>query len=74
MTPAKEFSCEFCEVFKNIIFIEYLETAASEFGRYYVYIFLFEVRLEEEEDKNYLRMTFECFDELFVLAKDYITK
>ena len=74
MTPAKVFSCEFCEVFKNIYFIEYLGTTASELGRYYVHIFLFEVRLEEEEHKNYLRITPECFDKLFVLAKNVITK
>ena len=37
-------------------------------------IFLFEVCLEEEEEyKNYLRITPKCFDELFVLAKDDIT-
>ena len=37
-------------------------------------IFLFEVCLEEEEEyKNYLRITPECFDELFVLAKDITT-
>ena len=41
-----------------------------------MYIDLSEVRLEEEEEeyKNYLRVTPECFDELFLLAKDNITK
>ena len=40
-----------------------------------MYILLSEVRLEEEEvRKNYLRITFECFDELFVIVKDDITK
>ena len=39
-----------------------------------MYIPLSEVLLEEEEEyKNYLRITPECFDELFVLAKDDIT-
>ena len=66
---------EFREVFKNTYFAEYVRTVASESKRYYVYIFLFEVRLEEwEEYKNYLRITSEYFDELFVLAKDDIVK
>ena len=30
VTPAKLFSCEFCEVFKKIYFVEYPRTAASE--------------------------------------------
>ena len=29
-TPAQVFSCEFCEIFKNGFFAEYLQTAASE--------------------------------------------
>ena len=32
MTPAKIFFCEFCEAFKNIYFLEYLQKAASELG------------------------------------------
>ena len=73
MTPAKVFSCEFCDVFKNTYFVEYLRTAASESGRYKVYIFLSEVRLKEEgEYENYLRITRECFDKLFGLLN--ITK
>ena len=40
-----------------------------------MYIFLSEVGLEEEKQyKHYLRINPECFDELFVLAKDNITK
>ena len=40
-----------------------------------MYILLSEVHLEEEEEyKHYLRMTPECFEELFVLMKDDITK
>ena len=40
-----------------------------------IYIFLFEVHLEEKEEyKNYLRITTECFDELFVLVKNDITQ
>ena len=40
-----------------------------------MYIFLSEVRLaEEEEYKNYLRVTPKCLDELFVPVKYYITK
>ena len=75
MTPAKAFSCEFCEVFKNTYFVEYLQMAGSELVRYYVHIFLFEVHLEEEEEyKNYLRITPVCFDKLFVLVKDNIAK
>ena len=45
-----------------------------------MYIFLSEVRLEEEEEeeeeeeyKNYLRMTPECFEELFALLNDDVT-
>ena len=38
-----------------------------------MYILHAEVHLEEEEEyKNYLRITPECFDELFVLMKDKI--
>ena len=75
MTPAKAFSCEFCEVSKNIYFAEYLRMAAFELVRCYVYIFHFEVWVEEEEDdKNYLSITPEFFDKLFVLAKEDITK
>ena len=75
MTPAKAFSCEFCEVFKNTYFVEYLQMAASELVRYYVHIFLFEVHLEEEEEyKNYLRITPESFNKLFVPVKHDITK
>ena len=33
-TPAKVFSFEFGEIFKNTYFIEYLQTAASESVRY----------------------------------------
>ena len=33
VTPAKVFSCEFCEVFK-IYFLEYLQTTAPELVRY----------------------------------------
>ena len=69
MTPAKVFCCEFCEVFKNIYFVEYLRTAAFELVTYYEYIFLVEVHLEEEEEyRNYVRITLECFEEVFVLA------
>ena len=40
-----------------------------------MYIFFSEVRLEEEEEhKNYLRITPECFHKLIVLVKDNITK
>ena len=40
-----------------------------------MYIFLSEVCLEEEEEyKSYLSITTECFDKLFVLTKDNITK
>ena len=39
------------------------------------YIYLSEVCLEEkEEHKNYLRIPPECFNELYVLVKDDITK
>ena len=41
-----------------------------------MYIFLSEVRFEEEEEekyKNYLRMTPECFEELFALLNDDVT-
>ena len=69
---------EFCKVFKNTYFAEYMRTVASESKRYQVYMFLSEVRLEEEnqykECKNYLRITSEYFDELFVYAKDHIMK
>ena len=39
-----------------------------------MYIFVSEVRLEEEEYKNYLKITPECLDELFVPVTDDITK
>ena len=40
-----------------------------------MYIFLSEVHLvEEEEYANYLRMTPECFDKLFVLGMSGIAK
>ena len=36
-----------------------------------MYILLSEVHLEEEEEyKNYLRITSECFDELFLIGRD----
>ena len=56
--PAKVFSCEFCEVFKNICFVECLQTAASELVRYILveYFPFSEVRLEEEEEyKDHLK-------------------
>ena len=66
---------EFCKAFKNTYFVEYLQTAASDSVRFKVYILLSKVHLEEEEEyKNYLRITPECFDKLFVLVKDDITK
>ena len=46
VTPAKVFSHEFCEVFKNT----YLRTDASESVRYEVYILLSESLLEEEKE------------------------
>ena len=71
MTLAKVFSSEFYEVFDTTHFVEYLQTAASELVSYQAHILLSEVRLEEEEYirvyKNYLRMTPEFFDKLFVL-------
>ena len=68
------FQC-ICKDFKNIHFVEYLQMAASESVRYQMYIFLSEVCLQEEEEyNNYLRITPECFDELFVLVKGDITK
>ena len=39
-----------------------------------MYILLSEVYLGEGEYKNYLRIIPECFDELFVLVKNDITK
>ena len=40
-----------------------------------MYILLPGVHLEEKEEyENYLRITPECFDKLFVLVKDNITK
>ena len=71
MTLAKVFSSEFYEVFDTTYFVEYLQTAASELVSYQAHILLSEVRLEEEEYirvyKNYLRMTPEFFNKLFVL-------
>ena len=71
MTLAKVFSSEFYEVFDTTYFVEYLQTAASELVSYQAHILLSEVRLEEEDYirvyKNYLRMTPEFFDKLFVL-------
>ena len=46
MAPAKVFSHEFCEVFKNT----YLSTDASESVSYEVYILLSESLLEEEKE------------------------
>ena len=71
----KGVSCEFYKVFMNTHFVESLRTAASESVRYQVYILLAEVCLVEEEGyKNYLRITPECFDKLFVLMKGDVTK
>ena len=65
------FSSEFYEVFDTTYFVEYLQAAASELVSHQAHILLSEVRLEEEEYirvyKNYLRMTPEFFDKLFVL-------
>ena len=33
VTPEKEFPCVFCEVFKNIYFVKYLQRAAFELVR-----------------------------------------
>ena len=46
VTPAKMFSHEFWEIFKNT----YLRTAAFESVRYLVYILHSECRLEEEKE------------------------
>ena len=60
--------------FKKQLFLEYLRTAASESVWYLVFTLLSDVHLEEKEEyKNYLRITPECFNKLFVLVKD-ITK
>ena len=60
------FSCEFCEVFRNIHFVEYLRTAVSELVRYKVYIFHSEVCLEEKVGyKSYLRIRPDHVNELF---------
>ena len=68
-------SKEFCVLFTNTYFVEYLRMVTSESVMYSVYIFLSEVRLEEEEEyKNYLRIASQCFDKLFVLVKGDITK
>ena len=70
---SKSVSCKLCYVFKYTYFVEYLLTVASEEFRYQVYILLSEVHLEEEEEyKNILRVTPECFVEIFVFAKDKI--
>ena len=62
-------------LFMNIYVVEHLLIAACELVKYRKYIFLLEVSLEEEEEnKNNLRITPECFDEICVLAKDDITK
>ena len=71
------FSCEFCEVFKNIYFVEYLRTAATELGIRckYSYLALWSpFRGVERVYKIYLKMISECFDELYVLVKNNITK
>ena len=69
MSPRKVFYCEFCEIFKNIYFVEYLRMTVSQLVRYEVYIFLPKVRLEEEEE---YKKTPECFDELFVVVKNLL--
>ena len=49
--------------------------AASKLVSNYLPIFFSDVCLEEEKEyKNYLMMTPECFDKLFVLLKDDIRK
>ena len=40
VTPEKEFPCVFCEVFKNIYFVKYLQRAAFELGVRCVFSFL----------------------------------
>ena len=63
-----------CEVFENTYFVEYLEIA-FESVRYLVHIFISKVHSEEKEEyENYLRITTECFDELFVLVKNNFTR
>ena len=37
-------------------------------------IFLFEVHLEVEKEYKHLRINPECFNELFALAKNIVTK
>ena len=62
--------CKIWEVSKSIYFAEYLQTDASESVGCWVNTLLLELRLEEEEEnKNYLCITPECFDELLNLRK-----
>ena len=59
----------------NIYVVEHLLIAACELVKYRKYIFLLEVSLEEEEEhKNNLRITPECFDEICVFVKHDIKK
>ena len=67
------FFCEFCEVLRASI----LKSVSGCFWISQVLgvIFLSEAHLEEQElYKNYLSLTPECFNELFELGKDDITK
>ena len=65
-------------VFKSTYFTDCLRTvssAASELVRYYMYICLSDLCLEEEKEyENYLRINHKCFDKLFVHLKDDIAK
>ena len=38
----------------------------------YVYVFLSQVSLQEDEYENYLRIAPECLDKLFLFSKDNI--
>ena len=69
------FPMNFANSFKSTYFVEYRLIIAYESVRYHMYIFLSEVHLEEKEEyKHYLRITLRCFDKLFLLMKDDITK
>ena len=54
-TPAKALSCEFCEIFKNIYFVEHLQTALSMLNLFHVTdLFLYTLKHQKTSVVRYI--------------------